>query len=272
MLAAKACSSLSTALMYVYLSKILPVFLMPLGLAIFLLALFYLLLWMQRRRLALAAISLALTILWFSSMPVIAKKLYRALEDEYPAKALESAAVAPCAVILGGAIASTLGSSGQIELGEASDRVLAGARLHRMGKIQTILVTAGNQPWSKPGPSEAALVAELLVEWGVPVESIRLEGNSRNTRENAVNSLQILADLPCQNPLLITSAAHMPRALSTFKVLGINAIPVSVDQRTVDGGRLALMDFFPSAGALAMTSEAIREYMGLVVYKLRGWN
>jgi hypothetical protein len=32
------------------------------------------------------------------------------------------------------------------------------------------------------------------------------------------------------------------------------------------------MDFVPNAGALAMTSEAIREWIGLKVYEWRGWN
>jgi hypothetical protein len=32
------------------------------------------------------------------------------------------------------------------------------------------------------------------------------------------------------------------------------------------------MDFFPSAGSLAMTSDAIREWVGQKVYAMQGWN
>jgi hypothetical protein len=38
----------------------------------------------------------------------------------------------------------------------------------------------------------------------------------------------------------------------------------------VDAGLPAVMDFLPNAGALAMTSEAIREWIGSAVYRLQG--
>jgi len=37
-------------------------------------------------------------------------------------------------------------------------------------------------------------------------------------------------------------------------------------------GLPALVDFMPSAGALAQTSDAIREWIGQKVYAWQGWN
>jgi hypothetical protein len=33
----------------------------------------------------------------------------------------------------------------------------------------------------------------------------------------------------------------------------------------------SLLDFLPDAGALAQTTEAIKEWIGLAVYRVRGW-
>jgi uncharacterized SAM-binding protein YcdF (DUF218 family) len=159
-----------------------------------------------------------------------------------------------------------------IELAETVDRVYKAAQLYRLGKGGRIFVAAGNQPWTQPGPSEAALIGELLVEWGVPADAIQLEGRSRNTRENALNLKPMLEAAGCDRSLLVTSAAHMQRALASFKVVGLYVYPVSTDIRIVDEKFPDVMDFVPSAGALAMTSDAMREWMGQKVYEWQGWN
>ena len=64
----------------------------------------------------------------------------------------------------------------------------------------------------------------------------------------------------------------MPRALGSFRAVGLYVYPVSTDVRAVHPSEYTVMDFLPNAGALAMTSEAIREWMGQVVYRWRGWN
>lgn len=258
--------------MYVYLSKILPIFLMPLSLVLLFLLVALFFLRRNKLRASVGLLVLSLVLLWTASTPFVASLFYRQIESVYPTVAVENVTVRGCIILLGGAIRLPLAPRQAIEFSESTDRVYMATQLYLAGKGSRILVTAGNQPWAQPGPSEAALIAELLVEWGVPADALFLEGKSRNTRENAVNSLPILEKLQCDRPLLVTSAAHMPRALASFQAVGIDAIPISTDIQVVDSGQLAIMDFFPDARALAMTSDAIREYMGLVVYKIRGWN
>jgi uncharacterized SAM-binding protein YcdF (DUF218 family) len=110
------------------------------------------------------------------------------------------------------------------------------------------------------------------MKWGVPKDAIFLEGSSRNTRENALYSKNIIDSISCESPLLVTSAAHMSRAVAAFQSVGVQVTPVSTDVQVVDGGLPGVMEFVPSAGALAMTSEAIREWIGLKVYGFNGWN
>ena len=128
------------------------------------------------------------------------------------------------------------------------------------------------QPWSESKMSEADLIRDLLIEWGVPGEAILLEGSSRNTRENALYSKNIMDLIGCEDALLVTSAAHMPRAAAAFRSVGLTVTPVSTDVRAPKQVIPILISFLPSADALAMTSSAIREWLGQKVYAWKGWN
>lgn len=258
--------------MYVYLSKILPVFVMPvtLGIALVLLAL---VLQARGKTKAVSAVLIAaVALLWAASTPIVAAIAYGKLESHFPPHSLDTIPVSGCIVLLGGVMGLPLPPRQDIELGDAVDRVYKTAQLYREGKGTRVFVTAGNQPWSAPGPSEASLIGELLVEWGVPATAIQLEGRSRNTRENALHLQPQLEAAHCDRALLVTSAAHMPRALASFTVLGLAVYPVSTDVRVLRPGRYRLADFLPDAHALAMTSDALREWIGQRVYAWRGWN
>ncbi|MEJ8566861.1 YdcF family protein [Elongatibacter sediminis] len=258
--------------MYVYLSKIVPLFLMPLGLIIFAAVLVLLLLVTGRRRLAAWLLSFTVLLLWLAAMPIVAGSLYGRLESRFPPEPLARIPVSSCIVVLGGAVGLPFAPRQDIELTEAVDRVYKAVQLYREGKANRVFVAAGNQPRSESGPSEAALIGELLVEWGVPADAIQLEGRSRNTRENAVNIKPMLEATGCDRSLLVTSAAHMQRALASFKEVGLYAYPVSTDVRAIRRTEYTAMDFLPDAHALAMTSDAIREWMGQKVYQWNGWN
>ena len=73
-------------------------------------------------------------------------------------------------------------------------------------------MAGGNQPGQEHEQVEADAIVEMLGVLGVPREAIRMEGQSRNTRENAVNSLPLVQSLGARRVLLVTSAVHMPRA------------------------------------------------------------
>ena len=92
--------------MYVYLSKILPVFLMPITGVLMLSVLALILLWKGKKRLARGFLALSILVLWFSSLPVVGEGLYRMVERKYPPVALEQIPVSGCIVLLGGVVQS----------------------------------------------------------------------------------------------------------------------------------------------------------------------
>lgn len=258
--------------MYIYLSKILPLFVMPLSVVITLGLLALMLLRYNKHKTAAGFLALAMAVLAVSSMPFVAGMLYRSMESHYPPRSMADIPTGGCVIVLGGAIGAPIAPRVTHEFNESIDRVYLTAKLYRAGKAPNVIVTGGNQPWSESKTAEADLIRDVLMEWGVPKDAIFLEGSSRNTRENALYSKNILDAISCESPLLVTSAAHMPRAVAAFNSVGVSVTPVSSDVRVVEQSIPAIMDFVPNAAALAMTSEAIRELVGRKVYSWSGWN
>ena len=80
--------------------------------------------------------------------------------------------------------------------------------------------------------------------------------------------------------LLVTSAFHMPRSLATFRQRsGLTVIPLACDYqlptRELYGkptpGSVAL-GLMPDAQALSLSSMALKEHLGLAIYRLKGWS
>ena len=258
--------------MYLYLSKLLPLLVLPVGVVFVLGFLALVLLVLGRRKSAAGFLSVALAVLWITSMPLVANSLYGRLEQTFPPVPMVDIPPGDCIVLLGGAVGPAIAPRVDTEFNEAIDRVYKASQLYLARKGSVVIVTAGNQPWAEPGPPEAELISQLLVESGVPRAAILPEGESRNTRENALNSKRLIELLACDSTLLVTSAAHMPRSVAAFEKVGVEVFPVSVDVRVVRASSPTVFDFLPQAGALSMTTDAMREWMGRKVYQWRGWN
>jgi uncharacterized SAM-binding protein YcdF (DUF218 family) len=79
--------------------------------------------------------------------------------------------------------------------------------------------------------------------------------------------------------LLVTSAMHMPRSLGIFQRQGIEAIPAPTDfliteqeiEEPDTTPEATILSLLPDADRLRNTTRAIKEYLGMVIYRLRGW-
>jgi len=254
--------------MFVILSKLLPAFVYPLGLSVLLLAVAAALRGRPRltRALCLAALALLLT---FSSWTV-ANGLLTSLENQYPRMPIQSIPRAEAIVALGGADSQDAAVPGEEpDLARSSDRLLYAARLYRAGKAPFILFSGGAIQEKNRGV-EAANAARLLREWLVPQNAIVLEGESRNTRENALFSMRILRPRGVSRIILVTSAFHMPRAVAVFRKVGFQVIPAPADFKSGDPDGV-WPGVLPSVDALAMSQLAAKEWLGIFVYRLRGW-
>ncbi|MEL6777728.1 MAG: YdcF family protein [Cyanobacteria bacterium J06597_16] len=259
-----------------FLSKLLPLFVYPLGLSSLLMALGLVWLWKQPRR-ASGAIALALFILFFSSNPVVSEKFVSTLEQQYlPPNPVP---IADAIVVLGGATHPASAPRPWVEVSERGDRILYAARLYNQKRAPKLILSGGRITWQGGGnsPSEADDMKEFALAMGVPANDIVLEGTSLNTRQNAVNVQKILQEQSIDTVLLVTSAIHMPRSIAIFNKLGINSIPAPTDYLvSTDGSATTtwegrVLSLLPDAEALDEFTRVLKEYVGFAVYRLRGW-
>lgn len=99
---------------------------------------------------------------------------------------------------------------------------------------------------------------------GVPPERVTVQPVGRNTVEEIAAVASLVGTAPF---LLVTSAAHMPRALAACRAQGLTPIPAPTDfQATEDDDVWTPGDLYPSGAALHQSERATYEYLG----RLRG--
>lgn len=261
--------------MFLFLSKLLPIFVYPASLSGILLALAVATrrpAW--RKRLLLGA----LLLIWLGGNGWVANALVKSLEWRYlPGDPLPEAGAI---VVLGGGTQPRQFPRPSPEVDGAGDRVIYAARLFREGKAPLVVVTGGRLPWSSAAQGADAEMADLLAFMGVPPEAMLLEGRSANTYENAVFTKELLEPLGITRIILVTSALHMPRAAAVFAKQGFEVIPAPTDfSVTLPDEALPfrqawpnyLFDLFPTADNLSETTLAMKEYLGILTYRVRGW-
>lgn len=252
------------------LGKLLTQLVLPLSTSLFLLALALLALVLGWRRTAGAALGAGLLGLWLASMPALANRLAAALEGAHPPTPLAEVAPADAILLLGGASKPALPPREFPELVEASDRILYAARLFHAGKAPLVVASGGRLPWQRDAPPEADGIAVLLQALGVPADAIVREAVSTSTHENCVQSKRLLDARGARDVLLVTSALHMRRALATCATagLGVRAAPTDFQ---VAGAEARGGSILPDPEALLLTHLALKEQLGFLVYRRRGW-
>lgn len=264
--------------MFLFLSKLLPLLIYPLGLSCLLLLLSLFWLWKFPRR-SLFAIATALLILFCSSNPLIAATLVKTLEWQYVP--LDPVPAAEVIVVLGGSTRPKSPPRPWVEILESGDRVLYGVKLYQEGVAPLLLFSGGRISWKEQegSGSEAKDMAEVAQLMGVPDRAVMLENKSLNTYQNAVETAKLLKQRKIDKILLVTSAIHMPRSVAIFEKQGftVTAAPTDywVSQGLLDQMQgISLGTFFnvlPDTEALHLFTKALKEYIGIGIYRLRGW-
>lgn len=244
------------------LSKLLPLFVYPLGMVSCLLLIAVILLSAGRKRSAGVLLVFSLVLLWCSSTLLVAEKVLFSLERLYPPIALEKISTADAIVVLGGVTRGRVAGSSVTDLGSGADRLVHAARLFKADKAPLLVLSGGNAPGYR---SEAEDMADILQLMGIPAESMLLERRSRNTRQNASYCYKIFRKKGIKKILLVTSASHMRRAEAVFTGLGMTVIPAATDYQVVEHAP-SFLDWLPQADSLEMTTTGIKEYIGYWVY------
>ncbi len=255
--------------MFVFLSKLLDLLLAPLTWGLLGVALGGLVR-RKRARLGGGLQALGWLVLYAFSTEPVANLLQRQVEAG-AVSTYRPDHVYDAVIVLGGAVdADATERSGLPEYNPAVERILRGYELLREGRAKDVLLTAGTLD-TRPGALvEADILARQLELWGIAPERIVREGRSRNTRENAVESERLIRERGWTSLVMVTSAAHMPRALGTFEAVGLHPDTLVVDVRAHEWYPRGAW-WQPRVSNLSAGTDALRELFGRFVYRLRGW-
>jgi len=169
-------------------------------------------------------------------------------------------------ILLGGAMnLRRAADRGGTPLGGYAERVTVFIELANRYPDAKFVFTGGSGLLLDQIHREADYTAVLLENLGIPPSRVLYERDSRNTYENARNTVVLAQPQPGEVWLLITSAFHMPRAVGAFRQAGwlVTAYPVNYVTGPQDSWRLN----FNFASGLGRTSKAVREWIGLMVYR-----
>lgn len=209
---------------------------------------------------------------WIIATPFGATLLEAGLSGRYkPIETTADIEGVEAIVILGGG-SINLRSHGEVFsllISASALRGMEGIRLEGMMEEPSVIVSGGSNPFLGGGTPESTLLLDMLLDAGIPRDRIILETASQSTREQARYLKTILADRAIDDFILVTSPIHMPRSMAVFQAHGMNPIPGPCAPRSegLDGG----IPIFPSWVALDASTAALREYMALGYYWVRGW-
>jgi uncharacterized SAM-binding protein YcdF (DUF218 family) len=258
---------LSSATLF-FVDKLLTPFLEPLGLVLVLTAVAVVWAALARRKLLALFLCLLVLVLYVPSTPAVSLALAGVLESRYPPVPVAKAPSADVIVVLGGATGPAFPPRQLPDLNEHADRLWLAALLYEAGKAKHVIASGGD--WRDTGRPEAPDMAEVMEDFGVPPAAIVRESRSVDTAQNARFSAELMRQNGWRTALLVTSGIHMPRAVLTFRRAGVTVVPMETDLIDAPSPTPSVIDWLPDVQALSHTTDAVRELLGIVYYRLRG--
>jgi uncharacterized SAM-binding protein YcdF (DUF218 family) len=155
----------------------------------------------------------------------------------------------------------------------AVNRLTDAIVLYKKGLVKKLLISGGDGKLFGDKISEAVQTRQFLLDLGIKNDDILTEETSRNTRENALFTKDLLEKKGYKKPkcLLITSAFHMKRSKGCFDKVGLNttAFPAHFFASRVQGGAETYL--VPDKWAFVKWEAFIKEWIGYAIYWIQGY-
>lgn len=195
---------------------------------------------------------LQLTLKWWEPLPV-------ALSESYST-----------AVVLGGYLSDNpLRENALPEFGERAERLTHALALYQKGQVEHLIFSGGSGGILHQQMAEAKVVEIFVQELGYPIGDFTFEDQAINTHENATKSAVFIDET--EPVVLITSAWHMYRSQACFAKEEIKAIPYPVDYMQSLSPLYPTDYLLPKPATLWHWEILIKEWMGVIVYKMKGY-
>lgn len=216
----------------------------------------------RRPRVGRGLLAAAATLLWLTSCGPVSSPGLEWLERRHPAFPDDSVDVV---VVLGsGHVADRTVPAPTRLSGQGLYRLTEGIRIAEAQPWARVILSGygGNEAWSTAEAYHQAAVA-----LGVAPERLTLEARPRDTAEEA----RLLAPLlRGRRFALVTSATHMPRAVSLFEAQGLDPLPAPTGHIVKGSGAWHPRLLLPRPEAMVHARVLWYEILGGMWVRLRG--
>jgi len=246
----------------IFLSKLFTFLILPPG--CFIIVLFLVFIFLPRKKKIFPF--LVLLFLYLLSIQPVSDLLMKPLENAYPPLSPEFNRDWPQAVVIlgGGTIqGSPEAGAGQDALtSDAMKRVVYAFSLRDTFNVP--FVFSGGKVFEYGQEPEALTAGRLLISLGLPDKRLILETGSRNTWENARETMK----LGFEKVVLVTSAYHVKRSVYCFNRHGISVLAAPTDYKCDRRRNYDFFSFMPKMSDLSNSYLALHEYVGLLIYRV----
>lgn len=206
-------------------------------------------------------------LLWWSAMALFAfgvlplgGLLLAPLEQRFPAPKLDRA-VNGIIVLAGAELPALSAYHGQPQFDGYTDRLTTFLMLANRFPVAKLLHSGGG---AQSAGNQSDVARDLILGVGIPPERVEFERESRDTCESGHLSFDQMRPSSAETWLLVTSAAHMPRAVACFRAGGWRVLPYPTDYKQESFVSFWLFD------NLSKLNFATHEWIGLAYYRLAG--
>ncbi len=167
-------------------------------------------------------------------------------------------------VVLSGGQSNDPGLPANMQLyGSSQQRLWEGLRLLKQLPEARLILSGGSYNLSEPTEaSNLAVLAQLCLQSRARVI---LEARSLNTAQQALYLKNIVGKKPFY---VVTSAIHMPRAISVMNAAGLNAIPAPTDFTRFWSDERWTKKWIPNPYNLVYSTILVHELLGRLYYSL----
>jgi uncharacterized SAM-binding protein YcdF (DUF218 family) len=195
------------------------------------------------------------------AIPAVSASLVRLLDDSPPFDTADAGTAQAIVVLSGGTRLHASEYKGPTLSRITLERVRYAAYLERLTGLP-ILVSGGSV---RGAPPEGSLMRDVLTqELNVPVRWV--ETRSRDTHENAVNSVTMLRASGVKRIVLVGHSFDFPRTRKEFEMLGMDVIPAPIDIPPASATEVG--DFIPSAAGLLQSYYACYEILANALFDI----
>lgn len=231
---------------------------MPLSIIVLLLVI-AIIFYRLKPKFSFSALISATVLLILCTLPPVSDNLMAPLEDNYPAFS-QSSQTLDYIIILGGVHTTVHSLPATSQLKSSSlERLVEAIRIYRLHP-EAQIITSGFAAGDENSNAEKVKQAAILL--GIPAHKILTENFPQDTEEEA----QLIAPRVInKNVALVTSANHMPRAMSYFKKYGVNAIAAPASPWVKLNDNIPWSYYIPNAKKLQQTTTVWHETLGRIV-------